>query len=471
MRRSVRTFVLILWWALAACAVLPSGHAAAPSFVGHVRRVADADTLVVERPDGQSVKVRLRYVDAPEVAHNRRQQDQPGARDALGYVDRNWRGREVTVTPSGESYGRIVGTVTRQQNGKEIDLGATLVHYGLAWVDERFKPPKQLLEEQAAAKKDKRGVWKNEDAIAPWLWRQNQREEIQRLRRGKGALLGPPPLQPTANNFGRQPCFFRPFSECHGSAVQGKQSRRPFVSCLLLFGCPTHIARFVISVIVDTVDGMFSRWRGADIFQKIRKPGGTDPSIAHHNPTATIELVVARRWASTASQHPIISCPLLLESRKSGPPSQTPAAPLIKIAQGISISDKDLTTRAFTFPCRVFAVFLNQLLHSQFSKYAACQIHEISISRVTPATNSWLSCFQCVAPDVFSGTAIANATPISLVSAVNVRKTNNGKTSKTSAGKVDEPIAAILQSGIHATIIPQPVPPWQWRKNVRERRR
>lgn len=165
MRRSVRTFVLILWWALAACAVLPSGHAAAPPFVGHVRRAADADTLVVERPDGRSVKVRLRYVDAPEVAHNRRQQDQPGARDALGYVDRNWRGREVTVTPSGESYGRIVGTVTRQQNDKTIDLGATLVHHG-----------KQLLAEQAGAKEHKRGVWRDESPVPPWTWRKQVRE-------------------------------------------------------------------------------------------------------------------------------------------------------------------------------------------------------------------------------------------------------------------------------------------------------
>ncbi len=173
----LRTFLVLMAACACGCYLSAQGvQAAPPKFDGNVLRAVDADTLVVERPDGKPVKVRLRYVDAPEIAHAKRQQDQPVAKEAVGYVNRNWTGREVTVTPSGESYGRIVGTVTRQQNGKWIDLGATLVHYGLAWVDERYRPPKQLLEEQAAAKKHKIGVWRDESPVPPWTWRKQVRE-------------------------------------------------------------------------------------------------------------------------------------------------------------------------------------------------------------------------------------------------------------------------------------------------------
>jgi len=170
--------MLVLSAALAcASAFLPAcGQAAPPEFTAVVTKVSDGDTLTVDR-GGKPIKVRLRFIDAPELAHSRRQTDQPYGTEAMRYVE-TWKGRTVTVTPQGrDRYGRLVAEVRKCEAGRCVDLGASLARNGLAWVDERYKPPKTLLTQQALAQKEKRGLWKDDAPVAPWDWRKKVRDE------------------------------------------------------------------------------------------------------------------------------------------------------------------------------------------------------------------------------------------------------------------------------------------------------
>ena len=170
---------------LASVAVPPSpALTAAPpaSFSGELVRAADGDTFFVKRSDGSEVKVRLHNADAAEIAHNRREVDQPGGRDALAYVQKNWQGKTVTVDPKGESYGRIVADVTETASKKSLALD--LVSAGLAAVDQRYGKPAALLAAEAEAKKEKRGIWKEDKVIPPWDWRAQHRTRAPRRPRG-----------------------------------------------------------------------------------------------------------------------------------------------------------------------------------------------------------------------------------------------------------------------------------------------
>ncbi len=141
---------------------------------GVITKAADGDTVFVKPEHGPEVKVRLHYADAPEVAHNTNEQDQPGGREALDYVKANWEGKHVTYTQHGVSYGRPIVDVVDKDTGKNLALD--LVQLGLAEVDPRFHPPQAFKDAQAAALEKRLGVFKDTTTpVAPWDWRKQSR--------------------------------------------------------------------------------------------------------------------------------------------------------------------------------------------------------------------------------------------------------------------------------------------------------
>ena len=145
---------------------------------GKVVGVHDADTIVVERENGQKAKIRLFGVDAPEVQVPGRWKTQPYARVATDFVRAMFMGEDggaqVTIFEMGESYGRVVGAVIQLENG--LTVQEELVAAGLAWVDPRYcrkSIPECLFwfELEAQARKERRGLWKDDNPAPPWKWR------------------------------------------------------------------------------------------------------------------------------------------------------------------------------------------------------------------------------------------------------------------------------------------------------------
>lgn len=135
-----------------------------PVYGGDLRvdRVVDGDTVYLS--DG--AKVRLYGIDTPE----RRQPYGLDARDAL---------RAMAASPvridqmDVDRYGRIVAVVWI--DGQNVNR--ELVRMGAAWVYDRyckadFCATWETLEDKA--RKDRRGLWADPDALPPWEWRRRK---------------------------------------------------------------------------------------------------------------------------------------------------------------------------------------------------------------------------------------------------------------------------------------------------------
>lgn len=139
--------------------------------VGHVVKVYDGDTITIETQRGDTERVRLVDIDAPEL----KQAHGVEARDALAEL-LELDGGAVVVKYSGrDKYGRLLGTVTVD----DTDANVWQVNHGHAWAwRERGKLTSDVLgKEEAAAKADKRGLWETERPLPPWEYRARKRAQ------------------------------------------------------------------------------------------------------------------------------------------------------------------------------------------------------------------------------------------------------------------------------------------------------
>jgi micrococcal nuclease len=143
-----------------------SSAIAADSYLGHVTRVVDGDTLVVASPSGERTKVRLLGVDSPE-------KDQDGGTAATQFTRGAAAGQTVQVE---EQYldrdGRMVAEIVLPDGRL---LTRALVAAGHAWWWPKYAPHDAALEQLEAAARERRlGLWAGNNPVAPWVWRKAQ---------------------------------------------------------------------------------------------------------------------------------------------------------------------------------------------------------------------------------------------------------------------------------------------------------
>ena len=143
--------------------------AATPQTV-RVVAVHDGDTITV-KINGQSEKVRLVGIDAPEI-NDERQDYRDAAYAARNYARSRLGGEQVTLESEPQQgdrdrYGRMLRYVILHDG---TNFNEELVRKGYAHVYDRFhfaqKP--QFKAAEAEAKREKRGVW----ALRPGVWRE-----------------------------------------------------------------------------------------------------------------------------------------------------------------------------------------------------------------------------------------------------------------------------------------------------------
>lgn len=150
----------------AACAGLMfwlvEGAQAASSFTGTVTYVSDGDTLwVAPEAGGAPRKLRIDGIDAPEIC----QAGGPASRAALSAlalrrrVHVEWR-RE-------DDYGR--GLARIRVGG--VDLGAEMVRAGQAWSHRWHRHPGPYAEQEAAARRARRGLFADPQPEPPRAFR------------------------------------------------------------------------------------------------------------------------------------------------------------------------------------------------------------------------------------------------------------------------------------------------------------
>ena len=133
---------------------------------GKVVKVADGDTFTLLDKNNQQVRVRLHGIDAPE----RGQDFGNVARQKLSDLV---FGKEVKIEEMDvDRYGRTISIVYTADGACANEI---LLQVGLAWHYKEYDDNEAWAAMEKKAKREKRGLWSQRKAVAPWQWRKDKR--------------------------------------------------------------------------------------------------------------------------------------------------------------------------------------------------------------------------------------------------------------------------------------------------------
>ena len=153
-----------------------SGTSARPApqdthYRGRVTSVHDGDTVRITDTDGRRHKVRLAYIDAPEIG----QAHGIESRDRLRRILSD-ETVEVQVTDT-DRYGREVACLFSDG----LDINLSQIEHGAAWhytsIAKKQQPKADFAAYAAAeayAQAGRTGLWAKREPLAPWLFRKQQ---------------------------------------------------------------------------------------------------------------------------------------------------------------------------------------------------------------------------------------------------------------------------------------------------------
>ena len=146
-------------------------HASNERVIGNLKRVVDGDTFFLKTKANNSIKVRLAFIDAPEL-------NQPFGTDAKAFL-KKIEGQRVTIDiKSKDRYGRHVAILFH----RNADINLVMIENGYAWVYTKYLKYASIpmrnkyLHAEFLAKENALGLWKMDDYIAPWEWRKHSRK-------------------------------------------------------------------------------------------------------------------------------------------------------------------------------------------------------------------------------------------------------------------------------------------------------
>ena len=149
-------YIFLLCFAISASAVaeVPSD---AVQF--KLKRISDGDTVVTT----EDTRIRLWGIDTPE-------RNQRYGSDATAALTQMLNNQQLYLeTKDVDRYGRTVGVIYTD-DGNEVNL--EMVCDGHAWWYERYAKKATDYEQcQEDARKNQRGLWAEDDPVAPWDWR------------------------------------------------------------------------------------------------------------------------------------------------------------------------------------------------------------------------------------------------------------------------------------------------------------
>lgn len=168
MRLKTRYFIFIL------LLILPALSRA--DFYGVAHRVIDGDTVDVLQSNGQVVRVRLAFIDAPES----NQAWGAVATTALKILIEGQTIRVLEHSSTQERIPRILGVIYL---GNE-NINLLMVRNGLAWAyrykGRALQPEYEMIESEA--KSAHLGLWIDTSPLEPWHFRARQRQRQQQHR-------------------------------------------------------------------------------------------------------------------------------------------------------------------------------------------------------------------------------------------------------------------------------------------------
>lgn len=131
-----------------------------------VIRTWDGDTFDAQREDGSVIRIRMAYIDAPELS-------QSFGLAATYVLDSLIQHKTLLLYKLDvDKYGRTVAVVYNSPKGESINT--FMVKRGMAHVYPQYAP-KEIYNMQLEAKKNKKGLWQNPYPILPYIYRSRKK--------------------------------------------------------------------------------------------------------------------------------------------------------------------------------------------------------------------------------------------------------------------------------------------------------
>lgn len=134
---------------------------------GRIVGVTDGDTVLLLTNEREQVKIRLNSIDAPEKSQAFGNKSKRSLSDLC-------MGKDADVDVQGrDKYGRTLGELFCQ--GKSANIHQ--IENGFAWVYRKYSSDQNLIDIEAMAKAEGRGLWNDPAPVAPWDFRHGVRPE------------------------------------------------------------------------------------------------------------------------------------------------------------------------------------------------------------------------------------------------------------------------------------------------------
>ena len=135
-------------------------------YIGVVTKIIDGDSVVI-RHGNIFKKIRLSYIDAPEVS-------QDHGEDSKLFLKNIVLDKTVLVdTKRKDKYGRHLSDLYIHSNIESIYVNAKMIKSGNAWVYKRYRSNTYLINLENHARSNKIGIWKNDNPVEPWVYRKS----------------------------------------------------------------------------------------------------------------------------------------------------------------------------------------------------------------------------------------------------------------------------------------------------------
>ena len=136
----------------------------AENLTGSVVKVYDGDTFTLRTDDGETFRIRLHGIDAPEMKDS-----QPYCKASRNWLADMIANRTVTVDiKDTDRYGRYIGVVSTE-NIKDVNL--EMLRAGMAWHYSHYDRTAAYAKAEKEARRLKKGLWRDGNPINPRIWR------------------------------------------------------------------------------------------------------------------------------------------------------------------------------------------------------------------------------------------------------------------------------------------------------------
>lgn len=132
-------------------------------FTAKVIRIMDGDTMEVlyrKTP----IKIRLAHIDCPE-----KRGKQPFGNNAKIALSNLCFGQIVTI--QGQKYDRYKRLIAVVVNNRKQTVNQEMIRQGMAWHFKKYSSDVLYANLETQARRNKIGLWKDPNPVAPWEWR------------------------------------------------------------------------------------------------------------------------------------------------------------------------------------------------------------------------------------------------------------------------------------------------------------